>query len=123
MPFRISGIRLHLDEPESNLAGRLARALGVPPSSLGPWRILRKSLDARDKGDLQFIYAVEVGLPEGEGRVAELALRTLSRKAGKGGVRVEPYEEPPFLLPEPGDRPLPHRPVVVGSGPGGLVAA
>jgi uncharacterized FAD-dependent dehydrogenase len=38
-------------------------------------------------------------------------------------VQVEVSEEPPFAMPEPGHAPLPHRPVVVGSGPGGLAAA
>jgi uncharacterized FAD-dependent dehydrogenase len=36
---------------------------------------------------------------------------------------VESITEPPFSMPEPGPNPLPHRPVVVGSGPGGLVCA
>jgi uncharacterized FAD-dependent dehydrogenase len=38
-------------------------------------------------------------------------------------VRVERFSEEPFVLPAPGAEPLPHRPVVVGSGPAGLAAA
>ncbi len=38
-------------------------------------------------------------------------------------AQVELHDEPPFSMPEPGSAPLPHRPVVVGSGPGGLVCA
>jgi hypothetical protein len=47
MALRISNVRLSVDEPEANLPARLARILGVKPGALGRWRILRKSLDAR----------------------------------------------------------------------------
>src|SRR5262249_31322869 len=40
-----------------------------------------------------------------------------------GPVQIERFYEPPFEMPEQGDAPLTHRPVVIGSGPGGLVAA
>jgi hypothetical protein len=82
------------------------------------WRILRKSLDARDKSALQFVYSAEVTLPEDEAAVAVRARSTAHPVA-----RIDLYHEAPFNLPPPGLRPLPHRPVVVGSGPGGLVAA
>src|SRR6202008_99990 len=38
-------------------------------------------------------------------------------------VQADRYAEEPFVLPPPGAEPLPHRPVVVGSGPAGLAAA
>jgi hypothetical protein len=40
-----------------------------------------------------------------------------------GPVQVEHYHEPPFIMPEPGQVRLANRPVVIGSGPGGLAAA
>jgi uncharacterized protein len=117
MPIRVSDLRLRFDEPETELPGRLARILGVSATDLGRWRILRKSLDARDKDALQFVYSAEVTLPGDEDRVVERA-----RRAHRQG-RVDLYQEPLFEMPAPGDRPLPERPVIVGSGPGGLVAA
>jgi uncharacterized FAD-dependent dehydrogenase len=113
MPLRVSNLRLPVDAPESALKDRLARAVGVPAADVRGWRILRKSLDIRDKRDLQFVYNAEVLVPED----AEPAI--LRRAAG----RVEAYREPPFEMPASGREPLPHRPVVIGSGPGGLVAA
>src|SRR5262249_37737167 len=106
------------DEPESALPVHVARLLGVREADLQSWRILRKSLDARNKDRLQFTYALEVGAPE---LVAHAVRR--SRRARNAGVRVEPYAEAPFLMPGPGALPLDQRPVVIGSGPGGLVAA
>jgi len=65
MPIRVSNLRLRLDEPEAELSGHLARLLGLAPEDLPPWRILRKSLDARDKDALQFVYTAEVSVGDG----------------------------------------------------------
>jgi uncharacterized FAD-dependent dehydrogenase len=116
MSLRVSNLRLGLDEPEAALADHLARVLSVRVEALGRWRILRKSLDARNKESLQFVYTAEVCPPEGEDR---LLLRTGRRR---GEVRIERHQEPPFVWPHPGDRPLEHKPIVIGSGPGGLAA-
>jgi uncharacterized FAD-dependent dehydrogenase len=116
MPIRVSNLRLPLGEPERGLPVHLAAALGVRPEAVGDWRILRKSLDARDKDALQFVYTAEVSLPEPEAPLVQAARRRAR------DIQVELYQEPPFALPAPGDRPLAHRPVVVGSGPGGLIA-
>src|SRR5947209_18943264 len=118
MPIRISNLRLKLDAPEAELPHQVARVLGSPSVLACPWRILRKSLDARDKDRLQFVYSVEVRVPEGEERLVEFAQRKTHTDA-----RVEHYSEAPFVLPPLGSRPLEHRPVVIGSGPGGLAAA
>lgn len=118
MAIRVSNIRLGLDESETALPAELQRILGISPGTSVPWRILRKSLDARDKGNLHFVYSVEISPPEDEGRVCALA-----RSACRQGERVEPYVEPPFEMPVSGTLPLRERPVVVGSGPGGLAAA
>jgi uncharacterized FAD-dependent dehydrogenase len=118
MPLRVSNIRLGLDEPEASLPDHLALIFDVPAASLGPWRILRKSLDARDKDHIGFVYSVEVILREDERKIWQRAGKVRFRE-----TRADLYTEPAFVMPEPGTRPLAHRPVVIGSGPGGLVAA
>jgi uncharacterized FAD-dependent dehydrogenase len=118
MALRVSNVRLRVDEPEAHLGERLARILGLAPSEVRRWRILRKALDARNKDALQFVYTAEVSLAAGEARVAARARRSSHSRA-----RVDLYHEEPFVLPPPGGRPLEHRPVVIGSGPGGLAAA
>ncbi|HVC97743.1 MAG TPA: NAD(P)-binding protein [Pirellulales bacterium] len=117
MPIRLANIRLSVDEPELALAERLAGALDVRPEAIARWRILRKSLDLRDKGRVQFVYTAEVVVPDGEQALVARAARR------RGAATVELYQEPPFELPEPGHEPLPLRPIVVGSGPAGLAAA
>src|SRR5262245_25937786 len=118
MPLRVSTVRLSIDEPEAALPARLARALGLPADAALSYRILRKALDARDSHALQFVYTAEVTGQDDEALLAKFAARK-----GHPRERVERYHEEPFALPPPGAEPLPHRPVVVGSGPGGLVAA
>jgi uncharacterized FAD-dependent dehydrogenase len=118
MSIRISNIRLPIDEPEAALVGYVAHLLGLRPDEVERWRILRKSLDARHKDALQFVYSAEVILPAEEARVVELVRRGRKRQAV-----VERYQEPAFMMPAPGHCPLANRPVVIGSGPGGLLAA
>jgi uncharacterized FAD-dependent dehydrogenase len=118
MSFRISNVRLGLDESEGALPASVERVLGTELARNAPWRILRKSLDVRDKDNLHFVYTLAVELPEDEVRVAALAGRV-----GPRGEKVERFAEEPFTMPPYGVAPLPARPVVVGSGPGGLAAA
>lgn len=117
MSIRVSNLRLSLDEPEASLPAHLARVLGIKPADIGSWRILRKSLDARVKDQFQFVYAAEVRSPENEGRLVAQA-----RRKHHGEILVEQHDEPIFQPPCLGDQPLRHRPVIVGSGPAGLVA-
>ncbi|MCL4207162.1 MAG: hypothetical protein KJ000_32170 [Pirellulaceae bacterium] len=111
--IRVANLRVCVTEPEARLPGRVAKKLGLKEADLARWQILRKSLDARSRHDLRFVYTVLVDLPEGS-RAAE----RLNDKPGE----VEFYVRPPFDDPEPGHAPLEHRPVVIGSGPAGLLA-
>lgn len=113
MALKVSNIRLDLDDPEERLADRIAERLGVGAESLGPWRILRKSLDARRRDEVHFVYSAEVEVPEGEDRLLDEA----------PGPSVERSSPAGFDWPEPGPGRLEHRPVVIGSGPAGLLAA
>src|SRR5258708_7283167 len=113
MPLRINNIRLGVEQSEDSLQEALARTLGVSPGDLCRWRILRKSLDARSRDDLMFVYSAAVELGDDEQRVF--------RK--HRDPRVKWYEPARFEEPGPGHERLSWRPVVVGSGPAGLLAA
>jgi uncharacterized protein len=116
MSVRVTNLRIPIGEAESELPNRLARTLRVKAGDIRGWRILRKSLDVRDKRDLQFVYTAEVTFAEHEAEI--------TRKAQQAGAtQVELFHEPPFAMPPPGSEPMRQRPVVIGSGPGGLVAA
>ena len=115
MSLRVSNLRRPVEESETQLPTHISRALGVKPADILRWRIVRKALDLRDKRQLQFVYNFEVDLAADEQQVAT--------RANADSVQIEPHNEPPFSMSEPGTAPLPHRPIVVGSGPGGLMCA
>ncbi len=117
MPIRLSNIRLGIDESEAGLESAILSSLGVRADDVRHWRILRKSLDARDRRDIVFMYSLEVSLHDDESR------RLASRRTPATSIRAELYAEPPFELPPPGTTPLEERPVIVGAGPAGVVAA
>jgi len=114
MSLRIANLRLPVDAPETDLPAISAQRLGLAPTDLSRWRILKKSLDARSPRALQFVYTVLIDLP----REAIESERVRRRIAGD----VQRFDPPPFDDPEPGREPLAQRPVVVGSGPAGLLA-
>ena len=62
---------------------------------------------------MRFVYTVVVAWP-GEAE-------WLAKNAGRAGI--ERFEPAAFDEPQPGNLPLSERPIVVGSGPGGLLAA
>ena len=113
MPLRLTNLELPVEVPEELLRELIAQRLGLPAQEVGTWRILRKSLDARSRSSLRFVYTVVVTLP------AEKEW-TRRHSVSQG---VEQFEPPTFDEPPPGSAPLEERPVVVGSGPGGLLAA
>ena len=114
MALRVTNLRISVDVPDADFPSRLARAIGINPGELLGWRILRKSLDLRDHRDLRFVYTAEVAVPD--------ELGVLKRSA-YAAARIEHFADEPFSMPIPGVTPLLHRPVVIGSGPGGLAAA
>jgi uncharacterized FAD-dependent dehydrogenase len=118
MSLRISNLCCPIDEPEAALPEHLRKVLGLRPDDPLRHRILRKALDARDSRALQFVYTIEVNAGEDEALLARLAVRPSYPR-----VRVDRFDEEPFVMPPAGVVPLEHRPVVIGSGPGGLAVA
>ena len=112
VPLRISGLRLPVEAPEAELPRHLALRLGVSPEDVLRWRVLKKSLDARSRTDLEFVYTALVDIPED-------ALNSMRSRLGED---VQRYHSPSFHDPDPGDEPLSGRPIVVGTGPAGLLA-
>jgi uncharacterized FAD-dependent dehydrogenase len=113
MTLRVNNIRLPIELPEQSLREVLAQTLGISPTDLTRFRILRKSLDARSRVDLKFVYSAAVELGANEQMVLE----------ARRDPRVESYQLPVFEEPVAGKEGLSDRPVIVGSGPAGLLAA
>jgi hypothetical protein len=110
--LKVANVRMPVGESEENLSRHGARRLKVRPEAIRSLRILRKALDIRDKRRIERVYTLAVEL-EGEERL-------LARLGDPQIVRWAPSE---FEIPDPGPKPLAHRPVVIGAGPAGLFAA
>lgn len=105
--IRLSNVRLELDGQKS-LAEVAAKELRVNPADVMSARLVKKSVDARDKGDIHFVASVDANLR-----------KTIARLP-KNASEIKP-EEKWIVRP---DRILPaNPPVVVGMGPAGLFAA
>jgi len=113
MSLKVSNLQLPVEAPESELSGRIAAALRIPETEIVRWRILRKSLDARQRETLKFVYSVAAELSDEAGFLQRPERRE----------QIEAYLPPAFEDPTPGNQPLEERPVIVGSGPAGLLAA
>ncbi len=112
MLLRLTNLRLPVEADELELVRQISQRLGIKSTDLGPWRILRKSLDARSKHDLRFVYTISVQVPDDSQRMKQF----LRKK------EVEAFQPEIFDDPTPGPAPLGDRPVVVGAGPAGLLA-
>jgi uncharacterized protein len=113
MSILLKNIPLGLDEEEALLKGKAAAALQIGAGEILALKIIRKSLDARKKNRIHFVYSLAVSLP------AQLEQQVLSSPLPE----ISFFEEVP-RLPEIriGEKPG-ERPVVVGTGPAGLFAA
>ncbi len=109
--LRIGNLPLPIGGGMDQLRRRAARELGVRPGALGKLEIVRQSIDARNKGEVHYVYTVEVSMPD------EAALLKTAP-----GRNITLSERAPYVFPAVKRRsPLP--PVVVGMGPAGLFAA
>lgn len=108
--LRIANLSLPLDYTEADLVIAAARKLKQPSDALTAVTLVKKSVDARDKGDVHFVITVEAQVKNEQD-----VLRRL-----KPGIAERVIPRPAKPLPHPGfTRP----PVVVGAGPAGLFAA
>lgn len=60
--LRIPEIKLSLDKDESSLIGEVCKKINIQESSILSYRIFKKSIDARKKSDIHFVYIVDVEL-------------------------------------------------------------
>lgn len=108
--LRINNIPLPLDYADRDLPGIAAKRLHVPVQTVRQAVITRKSVDARDKGDVHFVVTLDV-LVDNEKQVLK------KQKPGTAEAVVA------IPLPQAPKVDFKQRPLVVGAGPAGLFAA
>ena len=108
--LRLDNLSMPLSWDITTLTEAVLRRLRIPADMLQSVTLAKKSVDARDKGDVHFVVSVDVKVKNEDAVLKRLKPGTANRV------------NPPVLpsLPQPQfSRP----PVVVGAGPAGLFAA
>jgi uncharacterized FAD-dependent dehydrogenase len=111
--LRVTEIKLPLDHPASALPEAVCAKLGLSAAELRGYEVVRRGYDARRRSAISLIYTVDV-------TVADEA-EVLARLPGGHHVSIAPDMGYRLVARAPAD--LPRRPIVIGAGPCGLMAA
>ena len=113
--YRISQIKLALGEPKELLVKKIEKKLSNSVK-IKDYKIVKESIDARDKGDIKFVYTVDFDVEQGQG-----ARKIRLKPDPKKNLSIAP--DMSYKAPEPGVRELKNRPVIAGFGPCGIFCA
>lgn len=100
--LRISNIKLSLEEDEKSLKNRIMHKYKI--KEIKKFRISKKSIDARKKDDVHYVYSVDIKTENDKKYV---------------GKNIQPVKNKKYLFPKghKKDKPV----VIVGMGPAGLM--
>lgn len=103
--YRISQIRLDLDEDESRIPAKIKKKAGpkAKGANFSDIRIIRRSIDARRKDRIRKVYTLDF---------------TADKK-----LPLDPAPDMTYRRAEPGTRTMANRPVIAGFGPCGMFCA
>ncbi len=110
--IRLNQLKI-LPGQEAKLLTYVAKALSVREEEIAELNIIKKSLDARKKPEIFWIYTVDAEL-----KASANFKRVFKNKNVSSAPELKEYQ-----IPKCGKTPLEHPPVVVGMGPAGLFAA
>jgi hypothetical protein len=115
--IRINNIKLSIDYKEPDIRKKICAALRV--SDIQSWKLVRRSIDCRDKQKLHYVISVDVSLknPNQEQRVLQ--------KIHNNNImltNIEKYQFP-YRFSGTWDCRENLRPVIIGAGPAGYFAA
>jgi hypothetical protein len=112
--LRITDLKLPLDHDDAALAAAIVARLGIAPHELAGYTVAKRSYDARKRGAIVLIYAVDADTP----REAEL----LQRARDNADSKLHPTPDTTYNFVAKAPPQLPLRPLVIGMGPCGLFA-
>ena len=110
--IRLRQIKLNIEENESNLINKISKILNIPPSEILEISIIKKSIDARKKDNLFYVYEVDIK--------TNLEEKILSKNRSTD-IFKSPEEN--YIFPTTGPYNYKNKPIIVGTGPAGLFAA
>lgn len=112
--IRLRQIKIEINnDNELEIKKQIAKKLKIITNDINDIKISKKSLDARQKPKLLYIYEVDISVLNEE---------TILRKNTKDkDILKSPKEE--YIMPKKGNICLTKRPIIIGSGPAGLFCA
>lgn len=105
--LRLSDIKLSVRHKKEELEAKISKIVGEKISS---YKIKRRSIDARNKDDILYVYTVEFEY-KNEDKLLKRRINNLSK-----------VERKEYIIKASGDKSLTNRPVIVGFGPAGIFA-
>lgn len=117
--LRLTEIKLPLDHSDDDLRQAILSKLDLRSDELLDYSIFKRSYDARKKSAILLIYHLDITLSE------QAEHRVLETFAKASFVMPSPDTSYQFVATAPDDFPLAHqqRPIIVGFGPAGILAA
>ena len=112
--LRLTELKLPLDHTSAELEAAIAERLEIEPAALLRYSVAKRGNDARRKSAIKLVYAIDASVTD------EAAV--LARHAGDAHIRPSPDTAYRFPVMAPAGWQGP-RPVVIGAGPCGLLAA
>ena len=114
--LRISQLKIQVGHTEEELKKKVRKRLGIQEMQLLDLTIRKRSLDARRKPELYYVYTIDVKVND-----EQAVWKRVSKKKGNSDVSV--CREERYHFPEEGSCRLKERPVIVGCGPAGIFCA
>ena len=117
--LRLNDLKLPLDHDEADLRQAVAAALAVSDAEISAISVFKRSYDARKKTAIQLIYSLDVELSE------PARARVLAANAESSTILPSPDTTYQFVAQAPADFPREgqQRPIIIGFGPCGILAA
>jgi uncharacterized FAD-dependent dehydrogenase len=110
--IRINQIKLPIEHTKKDLYAAAGKAIKLAPDKIRSLVISKKSIDARKKAEIRWIYAVDIEITDEE----KVVLRAKN-------ANVSLLKDVKYNVKLTGTQTMKERPVVVGSGPAGLFCA
>ncbi len=111
--IKVDQIKLSVFEKESKLIDILAKKLRINSSDIKDYSILKKSVDARKKPDVYFVYSIVVTV------ASDLEKKIIAKSKKDNNINL--YKNIVYAIPKATKKA--ESPIVIGAGPAGLFAA
>lgn len=108
--IRVNQVKVPLSHRQEDILYKTAKILRIAPEKILSWQIVKKSIDARKKPEITIVYSIDVCVASQEKVLA-----------GCKSAQVQEVTDKPYNFPDEGNDELIHRPIIIGTGPAGLL--